>query len=60
MIDIRELNDHELDLAAGGTSIEEATALMNKWNAAITQAGLNATKAGNGGSCPAQYQKNPL
>jgi len=42
MTKIRELNDRELDLAAGGTTVEEAVALMNKWNAAITAAGQQA------------------
>ena len=37
-----ELNTAELDWVSGGTTIEEATALMNKWNAAITAAGQRA------------------
>jgi hypothetical protein len=34
-----ELNIAELDNVSGGTTIEEATALMTKWNAAITASG---------------------
>jgi hypothetical protein len=34
-----ELRIAELDKVSGGTTIEEANALMAKWNAAITAAG---------------------
>jgi hypothetical protein len=65
--DIRILGDAELDTVAGGTSVEEAMALMAKWNAAITaagQAGIDSANralftpirpGGHGGSCPGQY-----
>jgi hypothetical protein len=61
-----ELNIAELDKVSGGTTIEEANALMTKWNAAITAAGKAGIESanifapipgptGNGGSCPGQY-----
>jgi hypothetical protein len=65
--DIRILSAAELDTVAGGTSVEEAMALMAKWNAAITaagQAGIESANrdlftpirpGGTGGSCPNQY-----
>jgi hypothetical protein len=59
---IYELNIAELDEVSGGTSPEEAMALMDKWNKAITaagQAGIDFAPIkpgpGNGGSCPGQY-----
>jgi hypothetical protein len=66
--DIRILSTAELDNVAGGTTVEEAMALMAKWNAAITAAGQAGIEAANrglftpisghkgtGGSCPGQY-----
>ena len=44
--DIRILNAAELDTVTGGTSVEEAMALMAKWNAAITAAGQAAIEGG--------------
>jgi len=44
--DIRILGTAELDTVAGGTTVEEAMALMAKWNAAITAAGQAAIEGG--------------
>ncbi|WP_439924968.1 hypothetical protein [Nitrobacter sp. JJSN] len=60
---IRELNTTETDSVSGATSVEEAMALMAKWNKAITEAGENAymfgyghsPKPNTGGSCSGQY-----
>ncbi len=55
-MEIRLLDAAELDSVSGGTTVEEAMALMAVWNRNITLAGQAAMSThGGGGSCPGQY-----